>query len=314
MVISLVVCLLCWVAGYFFSVGFPLTDSESASSLWRVVDGIFINKGTAYFIGMLSVVIIGFTLQKINNDEMFIEERTRLPLIIFLFFYSTNSALLPVSEVIIVLFCIDFFFYEFFKSYQKPEDTLVFYNAGTYLGIASLFMPQVLWFVPLMWTGMYSFRSLSFKSFFSSLLSVMTIYWIALAWCLWSHDFTFLSEIFNSFINVNLPAISSFLQYYKLGFLLLVIIIFVYVKLNSIEKSVRLRIMLSFLIRFSVLTIFLIFIYDDKSDLLQAILYLPACILVSYYFATTRHRFRFVLYYFMIAFFTFSFFTRIWTF
>jgi hypothetical protein len=292
----------------------PFTDNESSSILWRVVNGIFVNKAAAYIIGMLSVLIIGFVLQKINNDEMFIEERTRLPFIIFLFFYSTNSALLPVSGIVIVLFCINFFFYEFFKSYQMPDDTLIFFNAGTYLGIASLFMSQVLWFIPLMWTGMYSFRSLSVKSFFSSLLSLMTIYWIALAWCVWNHDFTFLTELFSNLTKINIPTIGSLLQYYKLGLLSLVFIICIYVKMNSIEKSVRLRIMLSFLIRFSALTIFLIFLYNDKSDFLQAILYLPACILVSYYFATARHRFRFAFYYFMIAFFTFSFFTRIWTF
>ncbi|HCC52247.1 MAG TPA: hypothetical protein DEQ30_09470, partial [Porphyromonadaceae bacterium] len=77
---------------------------------------------------------------------------------LFLLLMSTNAGLIPVKEVSIVLLCLVFAIYELFYSYQSPELTGKFFNIGVLVGIAGLFMPQIVWLMPLFWIGMYQFR------------------------------------------------------------------------------------------------------------------------------------------------------------
>jgi hypothetical protein len=307
MVSSFVICLVCWGISYFYSRGF-LTNNISK---------ILINKELSYTIGFLTVLGAGFVVQRINDAEMFIRERTRLPLVLFLMLFSTNAGLLPVSEATIVILCIVALLYELFKSYQMPEATIRFFNVGAYLGFASLFVPQMLFFVPVIWMGMYNFRALEHKSFLASFLGVISVYWILLVWCVWSHDFSIYSEWLNDLIHINFFSIESLLQYRKLAFgavLIMTVISCFYVKSDSFNNSVRTRMMLSFLINISVLSVILIFLYSDKSDMLQAVLYLSDAVLMAYFFKTVKRRLKLVLYYFMLLLFLFSFIANVWNF
>jgi len=309
------ICWLCWVAGYFLSSGFPLTADNTVLPFWDTFCKWLDNRVIAYLLGLLFMLLIAYIIQRISDIEMLIRERTRLVFIIFVLLMSTNAGILPLKEVTIALLCLVFMIYELFMAYQLPEATGKFFNAGALIGVAGLFMPQTLWFLPLLWIGMYQFLSLSYRSFLASLIGALTIYWFVLAWCVWAADFSMFSSLITSLTDFDLFSVFLSFKYFQLGFVgiaLLMVIAFFHIKRDAINNRVRVRQMLSFLLNMSAWSFILICLYGADMDLFLAVFYLPVSLLIAYFFENIRHRFRFLLYYCILALSATSFIIRVW--
>jgi len=315
MLITFSICLFCWVAGYFFSLGFPFASNETVLPLWAKFCAWTTNRAVAYLCGIFCMILSAYVIQRICDIEMLIRERTRLVFIFFMLLTSTNAGLLPFKAVSIVLLCLVFMVYELFNAYQLPEATGKFFNVGALIGVAGLFMPQALWFLPLAWMGMYQFLSLSYRSYFASLIGALTIYWFVFAWCVWAHDFSMFASLFSTLTDFDLLSVFLTLGYYKFGFVgivLLMIAAFFHIKRDAIYNRVRVRQMLSFLLNMSVWSFILICLYGANADSIIAVFYLPASVLIAYFFENMRHRFRFFLFYLILALSAVSFIIRVW--
>ena len=317
MIVTFSICLLCWLACYLETSGFPLSADVTILPLWDKLCIWMSNKAVAYLCGIFFMILIAYIIQRISDIEMLIRERTRLVFILFVLLTSTNVGALPFKEVTIVLLCLVFMIYELFNAYQLPEATGRFFNAGVLIGVAGLFMPQALWFMPLVWIGMYQFLSLSYRSFLASLIGMLTIYWFVLAWCVWTNDFSMFSSLFLSLSDFNFLSIFLVFLNYQLGFFgvaLLMVVAFFHIKRDAINNRVRVRQMLSFLLNMSVWSLILICLYGGEMDSFLAVFYLPVSVLIAYFFENIRFRFRFLFYYFILALSAFSFIVRIWNF
>ena len=315
MLLTFTVCLFCWITGYLYSVGFPLIKDSAVLPLWECLCKLLNNNILAYSVGFLLMILPAFVMQRISDIEMLIRERTRLPFMLMVLLVSTNAELLPIKEVSVVLFCLVFVIYELFNSYQLPEATGRLFNAGLLIGFAGLFMPQALWFAPLLWIGMYQFRSLSYKSFFASLIGVLIVYWFVLAWCVWESDFAMFASLYSSLASFNVFSILTLLMPYQIGFagvILLLVIASFYIKVDAFNNSVRVRRMLSFLLKMSVWALALILLYGNDMDSFMAILYLPVSVVIAYFLESIRY--RFVLYYSALALLFASYIIRVWNF
>ena len=91
MLVTFFVCLLCWVEGYFSSLGFPLTTDDSVLPFWENLFNRMDHIVLSYVIGFLFVLIVAFIIQRISDDEMLISERTRLVFLFFVLFMSANA-------------------------------------------------------------------------------------------------------------------------------------------------------------------------------------------------------------------------------
>ncbi len=317
MLVTFAVCLLCWSTGYIYSIGFPLMVDSAIFSFWGVLCQLLNHKIIVYVIGLLLLVLTAFIIQRISDIEMLIRDRTRLPFMLFVLLMSTNAGLFPFREVSVVLLCLVFMIYELFNSYQLPEATGKFFNAGALIGIAGLFMPQVLWFVPLLWIGMYQFRSLSFRSFMASLIGLLIVYWFVLAWGVWKHDFSMFASLYSSLSDFGFFSIVTSFQYYQIGVIgvvLLLILALFHIKIDAFSNSVRVRQMLFYLLNLSVWSLVLIFLYGKIVDSLLAILYLFGSVLIAYFLESMRNRLRFILYYSVLVLSVASFIMRVWSF
>ena len=134
MLFTFAACILCWVTGYIFSVGFPISESDVVLHLWGGVSKSLSNKAIVYIIGLLLFILTAYIMQRISDIEMFIHERTRLPFMIFIILISTNAELIPIGGATIVLLCFVAMIYQLFNSYQDPEAVGVLFNAGVFLG------------------------------------------------------------------------------------------------------------------------------------------------------------------------------------
>lgn len=314
-VLTLAVCLLCWVLYYIYSIDFPPKKDEMRMPLWTLASGFFNNRLFACSIGLLMMIVVSCVMQRVCDIEMLIRKRTRLPLMLLLLLISTNVGLLPVKEVAAVSICLVFALYELFKSYQSPEATGSFFNAGVLTGFAGLFMPQILWFIPLLWIGMYRFRSLNFKSFMALLTGALVVYWIVSAWCLWKHDFSMFASLYEGLTNLKILPAEMF-KYYRAGslvFILVFMLSFFHVRTNVYNNSVRVRRILSFLLDMSVWSLILMLLYGEDPDSFQMLLYLPSSVLIACFLENIKRVFRFILYCLMLlSWFTF-FLLRLWT-
>jgi len=317
MLLTFTLSFICWGIGYFYSIGFPLTKGRVVLPFWDSLCDLFNYRIIGYLTGLLLLLLTAFIMQRISDVEMLIRERTRLPFMLFVLFISTNAGLLPFNEVIVVLLCLVFVIYELFKSYQQPEATGTLFNAGFFIGIAALFIPQVLWFVPLLWVGMYQFRSLSIRSLMASLVGVLLVYWFVLAWCTWKHDLSMFTSLFLSLGDFKILGLATTFQDYQIGtigMILILVVALFHIKMDAFNNSVRVRQMLFFLLNMSIWTLFLMFLYGNDTDSFLAILSLSGSVLIAYFLENIPRRFRFVLYSFLLVFCAVSFALRVWNF
>jgi hypothetical protein len=314
MLLTFTVCLLCWGMCYRYSVGFPLERDPGTIPLWILVGRLFNHQTGACLAGMFIILLVAYLMQRISDIKMLIRERTRLPFMLFLLFISTNAGLLPVREVAFALLCLVFAIHELFYAYQSPELKGKFFNIGVLVGVAGLFMPQIVWFIPLFWIGMYQIRSLNFMSFMASIAGLFVICWFVLAWCVWKHDFLIFLSLYNGLTDFKLLPVDIYDPAKSIVVLIVLVMAFFHTKMDAFNNSVRVRQMLSFLLNMIIWTFILILLYGKDTDSFLAVIYLPSSVVMAYFLENIRRTFRFVLYYFMLLACLASFLICVWIF
>ena len=312
--ITVLICLLCWIACYFHSSGFPLNAGDAVLPFWHDLLTGLKSKVVVYSFGLIIMALTAFIIQRINDIEMLVSERTRLVFMLYILLTSTNLEIIPFNNGTIVLLCLVGMIYELFKTFQSPEDKSNLFNAGAYIGMAGLFMPQILWFVPLLWLGMYQLYSLSYRSFIVSLMGALTIYWFVLTWSLWKHDFSMFRNIYASLTDIQLFSVFLSSQYY-IGLIFiafLMIPVLLSIKMDAVGNRVRVRQMLSFLSNMAIWTCILLCLYGKNAGVLLAVLYLVLSVLLAYFIENMRKRFYFLLYYFILILSSGSFILQLW--
>lgn len=310
LLITYIVCISCWVFSYYNTTNFPLSTD---SSLWQLFYNLITNKAIACVTGFFLYIVTGYMMKKICDNEMITGVRSSLIFMLFMLMVSINGALATLTEANAVLLLLVFMLYYLFKLYQNPEATGIFFNAALLTALSSLFLPQMLLFMPLFWFGMYQFRSLSLKSFLATLTSIFSLFWILLVLCVWKHDYSLLTNYFGKIADINFISLNiNDLRY--AGVLFLLILSFWSIKTGSFSNSVRIRQMLSFMLNMALWSLLMMVLYGKSSDLLAAVLYLPCSAIFAYMFENIRTKLRFYLYYLILAYWVFTFFLHVWTF
>jgi hypothetical protein len=314
--VTMLVSLICWTLGYYYSIGHPIEVKADMTPLWRFFCTWRADRTVTYLVGIFILFYTAMLLQRSNYHMVFIRQSTNLPFLIFFLLGSTNMDLMPICPASVAMLFLIFALFDLFKSGQQMESGRAF-NAAVYIGIGSLLWVHVLWFLPLYWYGMYRFRLLYSKTFFSTLLGVATIYWIVLGWCVWRHDFTMLSDSLRQLtaIDVSFPQnlFNNIRWLSVIGAFGLLIISFLYIRLHEAESSLRTRQMLSFLLIFALYTFVLLFLYNRQyfSGFLY-FFYLPLTMLFAYMFSNKHGLVMFLLYYGILVFLFLLTLAQIW--
>jgi len=312
-----IICIICWIIGYLYYDHLFLQNNLSVLPLLRYVDNMLNSKLLLYVSGIAITLVIALFMQRLCDRDMLIRERTRLPFILYLLLTGTNISLHQLNEITLATLCLAIALYKLCDIYQNPEATGITFNIGALTGIAGLFVPQSLWFLPLFLIGLYQLRAMSLKNFLATLTGMFTIYWFATGWCVWKHDFGLFKNIFSILKDVDLLDFHDFTNWTQTGnifIIILLLIAIIFVRYNAFNNSIRARNMLSLLQNMSVWTLFLILFYSNHLNLFISFLYLPSVILMSYFFENMRNKLRFILFYLMLAILFYAFIIRIWSF
>ena len=314
---TLLICAVCWYAGYDNWIGFPVKSDSGTSLLWHAVCDLLTDKNNTYFAGFTLLFLAAALLQRFNFRFVIFQGKTTLPFLLFLILNSVNPFFFPIRPVSIAIFPVIFAMFELFGSYQNPMATGRMFNVMFYLGMGSLICPYLLWFIPVFWIGMYQFRILTVRTFSASLLGGFTVFLFVLGWCVWKHDFGIfinialcLSDIHIAFTN------ESLLTEWPKPICIFIFMLVLLFRISSqeSEKSIRTRHFLSFLFMFGFSSFFLALIYASTFVDFECVCYLSASIIASYSFSGKYGIASFLLYYLVIAMLIILLFIRLWNF
>ena len=157
--ISLLVSGLFWVAALFFSPP-PLPTTSYLPDFFHKIP-FEVSKGVALGI----YLTLGYLLIPLNNKFGLIQIKASLQTSVFFFFISACPNLQKIQFGAILPFFLLGSLYTLFKSYQVKESSSNLFRAFLYLGLASLFIPQLLFLVPILLLAAITLQTLTVRSF-----------------------------------------------------------------------------------------------------------------------------------------------------
>ncbi len=242
---------------------------------------------------LLLQVGIAIALLQVNYAYTIIRSRTMLPAIFYLLIIGAYPLLYTEWKGSLAaagtLICLVFLF----ESYQKPDSQKNALNIGLVLSLCSLVCPPLLCLLPLFWYGFYRFQSLNFKTFFASILGVMTVSLFAFIWYVYIEkiesfvsvfsDYRYLFGLHSFSLSIQDIVVYSFVS---ILFFMSGINIF----LSGLSEKIRTGTYLKFLYLMSVcLAILLVFQSEIKASWILLV-YIPVTFMISHFFTISTRK------------------------
>lgn len=175
---AILLSLFCWILTSILLPEVPAI--KSSYPLWdTIIDG-YIPAWASTPLSFILYGMIGYFLIELNNTFAIIRMRASVQTAIYFLFISVCPAMHPLyaGDFASIAFLISLFF--LFRGYQHPRPAGIMFYSLLFIGLGSLFFPQLTLFIPLYWIGAYSFQALTPKSFFGSLVGWCLPYWLLL--------------------------------------------------------------------------------------------------------------------------------------
>ena len=248
-------------------------------------------------------VVSALMMMMLNKENMLIRIYSRLVSSAYLvlscaavFLFASRSSAIMQMGAAMSLFLL-------WHSYQDKSSVGWTFYTFLCLGAGSLVQSQVLYYLPIFWIMMAWFIfSLSWRTFFASLLGLITPYWFCLPYfALKGEDcFALLINHLSSLLNiVSLPdySVLNLSEWIFLGILILLMVIgsshFI---ANSYKDTIRVReIYYSFIVT-AVYSLFLLLIQPQCYDMVIHVLILVVSPMIAHFFALTHSRFTNILF------------------
>ncbi len=168
------------------------------SAAGLVTDGLWLN----FAMLLVSTVMMA----ELNNYYALIRIYSRMVSCSFLVMTTMSLFLFRSLDVAAVQLTMIGFLLLILRSYQDPRASGWTFYAFLSLGIGSVVFPQMLLFVPLLWILMaVCVISFSPRTFMSSLLGLLTPYWLVLVWLLYEGNVSWLGAHFLSVVRFTTP-------------------------------------------------------------------------------------------------------------
>lgn len=247
--------------------------------------------------GLASILICaltGYIMIEMNTAFTLIRTRTTLHVSFYWFLTAACLFLHPfhTDNLIPLTFIITLF--QLFRSYESGQASGSIFHAFFFTGLGSIFFPQLLYFVPLYYIGMVSFRSLSAKTFFAGLIGLLTPYWFLFSYAFYYDKM----ELFYSPLQalVHFPPVSYGAlppnELINCGVItLLSLICSVHYFLVSYLDKTRTRLFVSFLIAVEAWIYLLGILQPQHFNALLQLQLIICSILTGHLFTLTRNRF-----------------------
>ena len=236
----------------------------------------------------------GYLMIEMNTTFTLIRTRTTLPSCIYWYLSAIFFFLHPFewSDLAQLAFLLSIF--NLFMGYESTKASVHIFHTFFFIGLGSLTFPQLIYFTPLLAISTIPFRAMNVKSFFSSILGLVTPYWFLFAYSFYYNEMQLFHSIINEMIHFH-PIDYSELQATEIiaglfSTLLLMISSIHYFQVAYLDKT-RTRIFLSFIAYTGWWTTLLMFLQPQHVHALLPIQLISGSFLAGHLFTLTRNKF-----------------------
>ena len=231
---------------------------------------------------------------ELNNANALIRIYSRMVSCSFLVLTLMASFLFPSVGGGVVGLCFVVFYVFFLHAYQDRLAVMPIFTAFLALGIASFFFVKILYFVPLLWLLMaVRLQAFSARTFFASLLGLLTPYWLLSMYFFIKSDFDAPLRHFQRLTQFDFPSLNHILladnQIVTAIFLIFLAItgIVHFVRQRSRDK-LRTQMIYELFLVVTLFTIVFLVLQPQYYDFLLRILIIHAAIFIGHFIALTR--------------------------
>lgn len=300
--ISIILALFFRLSIYFFyagATGYP----NIGGYLWTesIQNYLAANKDVSALLALLFTIIIVLYSAYLNNKHKLIRSRTYMIYAFSTLLFSIHPATMYMSpqyvSLLLLLVGVDIFL----GGYQQADPSGKAYSFGFLIALAGLFSLGAIVYLPLFWIGLRMMRCLKAKAVITSLLGVVSVYWIVFFYYIWQNDlssfwepFTRLYPAFDGYIIANIDFSSILILAYCI---VLVGITMVSYLNNSYQDKIQARANLYFFYMLTVFS-FLIFIFINYDPTLYLYVFLSgSSILFSHFFSLNIEKWKVTFFY-----------------
>lgn len=263
---------------------------------------LILPEGKVSTVGILFYAAIGYLLVVLNNTYALIRMRASVQTAIYLLLTASCPQLHAqwTNDLTAITFLLSLFF--LFKSYQRLYPMSDIFHSFLFLGIGSLFMPQLTLLAPFYWLGAYRFQSLKAKSFFASLVGWGIPYWFLLGYAYWCNKMELFTQPFDELIKFHPLSFQYPLWLLVTGGYLLVLLIAsaTHCIVAGYEDKLRTRSFLNFLVILSLLFFAWLILQPAENNRLLSLLLPCISILAGHLFTLTESRKSNIFFLFML--------------
>jgi hypothetical protein len=298
-----------FLRGRFYLEALSSTVSEQKGGyLWNPVQ-LFLTDNPlllSYIFSFIFTLAIALFISRLNTKYTIIRKRTHLPVSFAILLLSAHPQLAVLTPT---HFGLLFFFMavnKLFSSYQSGTSPRIAFDFGFYFACGSLFVPDILFYLLFFWMGLSFMRSFTFKSILTSLLGIVSIYWLTLFYFLSMKN---IEEMYEPFLywgqieNFRIP-FTNF-DYLDFGIIIFSIAILTIMIVNNYAENykdkIRVRGNIAFLNTILIVSILLFLLLPFHSILFLAVGLASASLVLSHFFALTNKRWQMYLFYITIG-------------
>ena len=266
----------------------PITAIYSVA-VW-LAGGLIENR---LYMQLLLFGLSAYLMVELNNSNSLIRIYSRMVSCSFMTLTLMAAFLFNSTDVWVVQFCMIAAYLVLFKCYQnKHSQGLVFY-AFFFIGIASVFFIQILYFVPFLWIMMKAkLMSFSMRSLLASLIGITAPYWFLAGYFIFNGNADLLLAHVKSIVQFEPLFQYDFSNYH-------IIITFAYITViaiigslhflrNSYKDKIRTRMIYEIFITMNTLTFIFILLQPQHINPLLSMMIINSSVLAAHFIALTN--------------------------
>lgn len=148
------------------------------SLLGYTLNDLYLNPFLSHLVQYVLLLGIGLILQYISSEFRLIRVRSFFPFFLFCLLSGTFLPVLPlngtaISSLLLTLAC-----YRLFHALEHGLENRSVFDSTILLTLASVFHSRFLWLLPAVWLVMGILQVFSLRSFFASILGMITVFWL----------------------------------------------------------------------------------------------------------------------------------------
>ncbi len=241
------------------------------------------------------LVISTYLMLELNNVNALIRTYSRMVSCSFLFLCCALAFPNPTIGKSVVVLCMIAFYSTFFRSYQNKKSMGWIFYSFFFIGLASLFFIQILYFVPVLLILLASnLMAGSVKNVMASLVGLTAVYWFYGAYCMLQGEYRDFISHFESIAEFQPLFVHDMLSEHQIVSFSLILLLSVIGTIHYLRTSyadkIRPRMLYELMIAVNTLCIIFIVLQPMHCDMLVSIMTVSTSVLTAHFITLTHTR------------------------